>query len=275
MAITLKRYAIFNGWNFNNVPGLSVYAISPPGFATRTLNIFTIARGSLRKLSSAFYESNTITLGIYITASQGQGQQDSRATLQAAMDTLMANIQAQEGTLQIPSSNGIDRTYTATYSTAKINNAMANTDSPAGDYIDLTLTFEASDSFGYDPYLTPMINTSGITSSPNTWNWTFKGSADTQVPVLSFYFTGGTLGSGTVVVGNQGTGQAVTVTRTWAVGDTLTIDCRNKKVQVNGVDVVFSGAIPEFGLGLQTISYSDNFTSRTYSPYFYVYNRYI
>ena len=265
-AITTSRYAIFNGYNLNNVPGLSVYAITPPGQGNRSMSIYPIARISARKVTAGFYQSAQVQIGVYITAA-------SRQALESAMDTLYQNIQQIEAPLVVPMSNGTNRSYTATYSNTVLNNAQSNTDSPAGGYADLTLVFELSDSYGYDQFFTPMINQSNLNSSPNTWNWNFGGSADQQVPFLQFYFTGGALGAGTVVIGNQNSGQAVSITRTWAVGDTLQINSQNNTVQVNGVDVAFTGAIPTFGTGLQTITYSDNFVSRTYQFYSYVYNR--
>lgn len=265
-AITTSRYAIFNGYNLNSVPGLSVYAITPPGSATRTLNIPNIARISARKAISAFYDANQITIGVYITA-------NTRELLEAAMDTLFTNLQLIEGSLVVPRSGGTARSYTCTYSGSTVNNNMQNTDSPASNYVDLTLVFDCSDSYGYDQFFTPMIGPISNTSSPNQWNYNQGGGADTQVPVLNFYFTGGTLGAGTVVIGNNNSGQAVSITRTWAVGDTLTINAQNNTVQVNGNDVTFTGAIPTFSLGANTITYSDNFSSRTYQFYSYVYNR--
>ena len=52
--------------------------------------------------------------------------------------------------------------------------------------------------------------------------------------------------SASITIGNAGNGQAVTVTRVWAAADILVVDCLNKTVQVNGADVNFSGAFPEF-----------------------------
>jgi len=265
-AITTSRYAIFNGYNLNNVPGLSVYAITPPGQGNRVLNIFPLARNSARKVSAGFYQSNKIQIGVYVTAA-------SREALEAALDTLYANLQQLEASLVIPMSGGTARAYTASYVNSNINNAVPGTDSPNSGYADLTLIFECSDNYGYDQFFTPMIGPVSSTGSPDNWNYTFKGSADQQLPFLQFYFTGGTLGSGTVVIGNLNSGQQVSITRVWAVGDTLQINAQNNTVQVNGVDVAFTGAIPTFGTGLQTITYSDNFTSRTKQFYSYVYNR--
>lgn len=269
MAVPKIVYPVtFNGWSFDNIPGLQVYNVNPYVLGHRDLNIFPLARSSVRKLSSAFYDSRVVSVSLWINAS-------SRAALDQALDTLFANIQAQEGTLVIPQGNTF-RQYTATFS-SHIHNSPATGAStipaPKGGNIDLTLNFDCSDSLGYDQFFTPMIGPISSTASPNQWNWTFIGGADQQLPFLQFYFTGGTLGSGTVTIGNLNTGQAVAVTRTWSVGDTLQIDVKNNTVRVNGVDVAFTGAIPTFGLGLQTITYFDNLSSRTYQFYSYIYQR--
>lgn len=72
-------------------------------------------------------------------------------------------------------------------------------------------------------------------------------------------------GAALISIGNGGNGQTINVTRTWGLSDILVIDCVNKTVQVNGADVAFSGAFPEFPLGAQTITYVDTFLSRTFS----------
>ena len=265
----INYVASFNGTllNSTNIPYLQVYAIDDY-MPDRTLNLFPLARTDAQKLSSAFYQKRIIYISIYITA-------PSRALADQSIDSLMQILQSTESTLLIEKS-GTARVYTATFEKVAKNNSgvgRGNTAPPTGGFVDTTLVFECSDSYGYDQFLTPMITQSGITSSPNTWNWNFVGSAATQAPVLQFYFTGGALGSGTVVVGNLNSGQQISITRTWAVGDTLIINTQANTVQVNGVDVAFTGALPTFGLGQQTITYSDNFASRTYSPYFYVYQR--
>ena len=259
--------AAFNGVQFSTIPGLQVYAIDDY-MPDRSLAIFPIARTDAQKLVSAFYQKRVIYISLYIATA-------SRAKADQAIDALNALIQGTEGTLLIEKS-GTQRQYTATFEKVAKNTSgvgRSNVAPPQGGLVDLTLVFECSDSFGYDQFFTPMVTQSGITSSPNTWNWTFGGSAAQQVPVLQFYFTGGSLGAGTVTVGNNNSGQAVSVTRTWAVGDTLIINTQLNTVQVNGVDVAFTGALPTFGTGLQTITYQDTFTSRTYSPYFYVFQR--
>jgi hypothetical protein len=267
MSDIASRFAIFNNWNFNNIAGLQVYAIDPPGQGSRTLNIFALARQSAQKVSSAFYQKNTKTICVYIKAS-------TRDALEQALDQLYANIQAQEGSLVVPQSGGV-RQYTATYESTALNNTQTNTNSPVGNVADLSLTFELSDSYGYDTNYT--VISSGVTAlTANAVNtqYTQGGGADTQCPIIQCQYSAITGGvNGTVTIGNQSTGQSVSITRTWLAGDILIVDTQNNLVQVNGVDVAFTGALPTFGLGLQTLTYNDNLTTRTFKLFAYVYNR--
>jgi hypothetical protein len=265
-----SRFAIFNNWNFNSVAGLQVYAIDPPGQGSRTLNLFDLARRSARKLSSAFYQKNTKTICVYIKA-------NSRELLEQALDTLYANIQGQEGALVVPQS-GTVRQYTATYESTTINNTQQNANSPAGNVADLTLTFELSDSYGYDTNYSVIQAATNFTASLVTTQYTQGGSADTQLPHIEVEIitTTGTQPA-TITVGNQNTGQAVSVSRTWQPYDLLIVGLINglPDVQVNGVSVPFTGAIPEMGLGLQNIYYQDTFATRTVNIFAYVYNRWL
>lgn len=71
-----------------------------------------------------------------------------------------------------------------------------------------------------------------------------------------------------VFIGNNNNGQGITVTRSWAIGDVLVIDCTKATttpVTVNGVAVAFSGAFPEFPPGAQQIGYLDNFIARNFN----------
>lgn len=262
MAILVSRYAIFNNWDFNNVTGLSVYGITLPGNVDRALGIFNLARRDARKVSSAFYQQNTLQIDFYIVA-------PIKEQLEQSFDTLMQNVQGVEGTLVVPVS-GANRQFTATYQKYIVNDAK-------GGYVDASIFFEASDSYGYDTTSQTIYNLTNQTASINNYPYTQAGTAYTQVPVIQIQLN--TAPSGTqpasITVGNQGTGQAVTVTKTWSQFDLLVIDCKNKTVQVNGVDIVFTGAIPEFGLGSNTINVQDTFTTRNYRFIAQVQNRYI
>lgn len=266
MSFIASRFAIFNGWNFNNVPNLQVYSIDPPGKAGRKLNISVLARRSGRKMSSAFYNQRQVNVGVYISA-------PTREALDAALDTLYSNIQGKELPLVIPQS-GTVRQYFATYFTTIINN---NNNTPNGGFIDMTLTFECSDSFGYDTNYTAIRNTTGSTSGNLSTQYTQGGSADTQAPFIQVQYTAlSGASAGQVTITNPTTGQSlVTAARAWSQYDLLQVDFQHNTVQVNGSDIDFTGPLMEWGTGLQSIQVSDNFTSRTANHLWYVYNRWV
>lgn len=255
-----SRFAIFNNWNFNNVPGLQVYSIDPPGQAQRALNIGALARRNARKLSSGFYGKNLFNVSIVIA-------QPTRAQLDQALDILYANIQADEGALVVPMSGGV-RQYTATYSKPNINEIK-------GGFIDLTLAFECSDSFGYDTGYTLIRSSTGITAAILSTNYTQGGSAREQGPYVEIQYTAAPTGATNKSVTISNGTSSIVITRTWLQYDFLQVDLRNKTVKVNNVDVDFTGALWENGLGPANITYSDNFTTRTLRILAYVYNRFV
>lgn len=260
-------WAIFNGNNLATIPNVQIYSINPFG-SKRTLSLLTLARRHARKLSSEYYTQRQVYISLYITA-------PSRQSLEATLDNLLGQIQASEGTLVISQSGGA-RQYTCTLSTQTINNPNPGASSiaaPQGGFLDLTLCFECSDSFGYDTNYTLIDNQIGLSSNNVIVGYTQGGGAETQVPVIQVKFTGAGSNTGTVIIGNNNVGQAVSVTTTFNQYDILTINSQLKTVQINGVDVNFSGAIPEFSPGFNQISYNDNFTSRTFNLFAYVYNR--
>jgi hypothetical protein len=248
----------FNGVSFMSIPFVQVYSIDDYG-QENTQNIFALARSHARKLSSSFYQGRTIFVSVYINA-------PSRALADQSLDKLLAIMSGNEGTLVIEKS-GYVRQYTATYSKPTKNNTGVGKGTaipPQGGYADYTFDFECSDSYGYDTNYTVMMPKSSFSSAIRQDSYTQGGSADTQVPFFEVQYTAVTGGTNaTVTIGNANTGQQISVTR----------NTRAKTVQVNGVDVAFTGGWPEFGLGLGAFTYSDTMTTRTYNYFVYVYNR--
>lgn len=260
----------FNNNQLNSINGVQVYSIDYFG-NERTLNLFALARRNARKLTSAFYQAKKIYISVYITG-------NNRDNADQIFDTLMGYIQSGEGSLVIQQS-GTVRQYTATFSKIDKNNSGTGrgiAQPPQGGFADITLEFECSDSYGYDTNYTLITNQSSLTSGNVNVAYTQGGSAEWQVPFIQAQYTALT-GSApnTVTVGNQATGQAIQVSRTWSAGDLLQVDSRNRTVQVNGLDVAFTGAFPEFNTGLQNLYIQDSFTTRTLKLYAYVYNRYV
>lgn len=156
--------------------------------------------------------------------------------------------------------NSTTRRYVATVNSLSI-------DRPNGlNWATFDIEFYCTNPFGKDTSTTTCATGVGVTASPGTYAHTFLGTAPWQQPVITITFTALTGGTAkTVSVGNLNTGQQVNITRTWVATDVLVIDATTKTVTVNGVAVAYTGAIPEFAPGAQTITYSDNLTTRTYT----------
>lgn len=155
--------------------------------------------------------------------------------------------------------NNSSRTYYATVTDVTITR-------PGGLlYAPFTITFLCDLPFGQDPNPTVAWNVTSQTTQPLSASFNFTGTAPYQLPIATITYSG-TLSGGTnaaVIFSNAGTGQQITVTRTWSSGDVLVIDCTQKTVTVNGIPTAFTGAFPQFTPGSQQMEYSDGFSART------------
>lgn len=261
MAIINAHYAIFGNNNLASlVPSLTILTIDAYRPPTRRLSIANIARSDKNKVSSAFYDEKNISVRVGISNQTRQDTED-------ALDSLMKLLQGLEKDLIIPQSS-IARKYTATLS--DVVEVLAG-----GAYWEGVLVFACSDVFGYDTAYTAILAVTGFTSGSRTDQHNFQGSAP-QLPFIGVYYSaisGGTNKS--VVIGNGSSGQQITVTRTWSANDSLEVDCQNETVKVNDVDVAFTGAFPVFAPGVGYLTYSDDFTSRTFNINAYYYKRWI
>jgi hypothetical protein len=232
------------------VPGLTVLKTNAYQPGKRTLSNYGIARTNLNKVNSAFYTDRTLDVRVGITRT-------TRDLAEQSLDTLLGILQGQEKAL-IVSESSTRRQYTATMLDTPILVG-------GGAYMEVDLIFYLSDSFGYDLASTLLLQITNYTSSYKSDRLLFSGSANFQAPVITITFTAvGSATSKTVLIGNSGNGQQLTITRTWVAGDVLVINERaTNPVTINGLPVAFTGSIPQWPPGFGFWSYSDNFTSRT------------
>lgn len=214
------------------------------------------------------YPSRTIKVSGYLIDT-------SIANLDADIDTFKSWFAAVQDAALVIDYNGGSRQYTATANKVKVTR-------PVGlQYAKFELEFECTNPFGLATSSTTLINGgSGGAGNARTLNQyndslTFGGSAPTQEPVIQITLTAvSDANGGYIFVGNGSNGQGITVNRSWSNGDVLIVDCSQKTVTVNGNNVAFSGAFPQFAPGAATLTYTDNFTSRTmnenvtYTPYY-------
>lgn len=246
--------AIYNDIDLTSVEGLTVLKTDPYRPPKRSLSLANLIRTNKSKLTGAYYTERNITVRVEIT-------RNTRALMEQSLDTLMGILQPLEKALVL--NQGVSRRkYYCTFSDSVIVEESAG-----GSYLELDLVFACSDRFGYDLGATNLLNiSSAYTSADRSDGLTFQGSALWQVPVITITYsalTGGT--NKAVTIGNGNTGQAVTITRTWTAGDVIQIDCYNKTVKVNNIEVAFTGAIPEWNRGFGYWYYNDALTTRSFT----------
>ena len=265
----LDYFAIFDGLDLNQLsedePGhqysVSVLSIDSYMPSRRSLSIGNIALESRRKVSKALYVERNITVRVGVDGS-------TRALAEQGLDLLLRWTRGVNKSLVVSQGETV-RKYFCTLSDANVLTG-------GGSYIEVDLVFACEDLFGYDTDYTSLFDYTGLTASTRSELVVFGGSAEWQQPFFVIYYsaiTGGT--SKDVIIGNNATGQQMTINRTWAAGDRLELDTNARTVMVNASDVEFSGPFPEFAPGSQTITYADGFTTRTMNYRAYYYKRYI
>jgi phage-related protein len=239
----------FNGYDLaSSVPGLVVISTDPYRYPNRNLNVGPMANSNKSVSPSAFFTDKKIHVGIEIG-------QNTRELLDAAIDSLNTILQTREAALVL-SFGSSTRQWTATLANVGISDVL-------GGHAVLDLEFECADPIGIDVASNTLFSTA-LTGSTSTTNFTVGGTAPYQKPIITITISALTGGSSkAVVVGNPANSQQVTITRSWTAGDILVIDSTTKKCTVNGVEVAYTGSIPEWAPGAGSMSYSDTLTTRT------------
>ena len=188
----------------------------------------------------------------------GSLRASSIANLDALIDTFKGYFNGKDKNLDIDYDGGTRR-YIATASKIDVNR-------PRGlAFATFDITFTCTEPFGRDTATTSALSVNARTSSSYTDSLTINGTAPYMLPVITIVYNTVTGGDNYVSVSHTQTGQGINIVdQTFVDDDVLVIDCLNKKVTVNDVEVNFIGAFPELPSGSQDIAYSDGFTTRNF-----------
>lgn len=138
----------------------------------------------------------------------------------------------------------------------------------SGGYGAVTLTFTCSDPFAYDRYSTVLVNETSVTSDVATVSYSESIGGDYRTPpYIRLTISALTGGSDKYIKLTNQAGEYIQVTRTWADDDVLVIDAQNHTVQVNGLDVDYSGTFWPLHLDETEVSYEDSLTTRSATLY--------
>lgn len=213
-----------------------------------------VAHANRTSIMFGDYPDKTIRVeGMLISTTGIAGMDDLEDTFKSYLVGIEKNLDIEH--------NGSTRRYIATPTAITVER-------PGGlDWARFGVTFFCSLPFGTNTSSTSLLNQTGQTSGSTTFAITVGGTFPYQAPIITTTFSTISGGTGkTVRIGNNDTGQQITVTRDWIAGDILEVDVANTSVKVNGIEVEFNGAFPEFSPGSGAITYSDDFTtSRNYS----------
>lgn len=180
---------------------------------------------------------------------------DSIAELDMMLDQFKAAMASKNQAFDIDYAGGVRR-YLANAQNVVLTRTRRLTSAA------FSVEFQSPDGVGWSLNSTALIASEGITGSVVSVPVTAEGSYQVD-PLISATFntvSGGT--AKTVTISNDVTLRGLSVTRNWATGDVLEIDCLNKTVFVNDLATEFSGQFPKWEPGAGALGYVDNLTSR-------------
>lgn len=217
------------------------------------LSIYTIAHANKRSIADSEYPDKRITV-------KGQLVADNIALMDALEDTFKGYLIGENKYLDI-GHGGSTRRYIVTPVIVNVDrrNQLA--------WANFTLVFECKEPFGFNTTPSNVLNdTTGNTTAPALHPITFTGNAPWQKPIITITLgtvTGAT-GNRTLSIGNDATGQVISITGDFFSGDVIVIDSDDPSVEINNIAVAFTGALPEFMPGPGDLSYDDDFLTRDY-----------
>lgn len=236
---------LYNNQDLSKVVGVMVYDHDFNALPKKDVKEFKLSRKSKSIITSAEYVDKQATVSMLI-------KKCSRQDSEIALKNLKALMQVNNQLLTVLQAGEVIN-YTATLNTMSY--------SWFGNNLDITLGFICSDPLGENSIQTNLANVE-ITTSNRLIPILIDGSAKAQL-FFSLNITAVTGGTAqTLSVMNSVVSQGIQITRNWANGDTVEIDCENESVTINGLYQDFDGIFPIFDVGNQSLQYVDTFTTR-------------
>lgn len=240
----------FNNVNLNSIPGVKAYNYNTNDLPARNLTMSKLARRDKSLLTSAEYSSKNIYIYVFVGG-------DTADEIQANFDTLKGYIQEPEGVIRV-NQGGDEVEYVGTLNGITDKKYV-------GPTLSFTLQFVCADPIGKDAVGRELFDTTVITSSTYTKNFTVEGSFAAS-PRFSLTYSSITSGTNkSISILNASTGKGIKITRNFSSGDIVTINSDTFEVIVNGAPTDFQGQFPTFLPGSRSLQYIDDFSARSVS----------
>lgn len=224
---------------------LVVNKINKSDAPTRDIQIEPLAFQDGFVVPSNFWRSRTIRISGMIVA-------DTAADLADALDQLKQDLSGVNKNLDVDHGS----------STRRYKGTLSKLEAPEDFYNITFLPYEAEficQPFGYG---TSSVNVSSddMTASARTVDMTVTGTYR-PLPTITINFSTET-GASAVSIANNTTADTITITQAFNAGDVLVVNCEEQKVTVNGLQVDFSGPIPLFATGDNSLTFTIPATAR-------------
>lgn len=180
----------------------------------------------------------------------------SQTDLDNRIDTFKGYFRGKDKNLDITYA-GTTRRYIAT------KNAVNVTREDKVLWATFTVEFICTNPFGLDTSSTTLISSLNYTGATLTSTPTVLGTAPYQLPVITLTLDALTGTGDYIQVTNDLNTQAIALYGLGLVaGDVIVIDCVNRTVKKNGVEVDYLGSFLVLEPGASSITYTDGFATR-------------
>ena len=229
-----SSYLIINKLNKSDAPERELYSE-----ALSFQDGFEIIRG--------YWRSRKIVIG-------GMMDATSASHLGTLLDSLKENL------------SGINKNLDVDYggSTRRYKGTLAGLSAPEEFYNITHLPYTAEflcQPFGYGTS-TVSITASDVTASSHTETFTVTGTYK-PLPTITITFTAES-GASSVTITQMDTGDQTLIEQAFTANDVLIINTETQKVTLNAVNIDFTGPIPEFATGSNSLNIAVSSTSHTY-----------
>jgi hypothetical protein len=231
--------------------GIITNVIDHTGNPDKSMSLFALADADGSSIPSINYPSKPITL-------EGAIKGSSAADLDDRIDTFKSYFTGKDKNLDIAYGSGTRR-YIATARTIPVVRKTRPL------YATFSVDLICTNPFGIDTSTSNLWTAkSAFTGNTFTETPTVGGSAPTQLPIFTITINSLTGTGDYVLISNDNNNQEILIYgQGLANGDVIIIDCEQRIVTINGVEVDYIGTFLELEPGANSITYTDGFTTRS------------
>ena len=236
-------------FNSNNLESayLIVNRLNKSDGASRDINSEILSFQDGFEVISNYWRSRTVVIGGMIDATGSQHLADT-------IDTLKQNLSGVNKNLDVDYGDG----------TRRYKGTLSRFNAPEEFYNITHLPYQAEflcQPFGYATSTQSLTGTD-ITGATYTDTLTVVGTYPPQ-PVITITFDSES-GASACAFTNTTTGDTITITQAFTAADVLVINCETHKCTLNGTQIDFTGPMPSFVVGSNSLSISVPATARQY-----------